>query len=732
MTPALRLCVIGECRVERPSAEALEPDAPGPEAPGSEAPLSATQRRILARLALGAPAPVPVERIAEAVWERDAPRQFRQAIQNQVSRLRGAWGEGIVVTSPGGYALGCETDARHLAALARRAEELLDRGDAAAASDAAEAAIALWRGRPYTDIEHLPEIASAERGLQAALRGAEDLRLEAAIRLGRPVWAAIEAERLHAADPLDERRQALRVRALLLAGRRGEALAAANTARRRLRDELGVVPGPWLAAAEAEALGATASAAAGPYPVVAAADGADASGGEHEERLRGALAGLDPAEAIATAREVAAAANRSGAHQEAVLWLSRCLAVPEADRSTRLMLRIELGDSQRLAGDPAHLSTLLDAAREALDSGDDEATAAACFALLQLGASSTSGRPIPEVRTILERALPRLGDPELRAPVLAAASLASSLVGVAARSRELFTEAFELSVSDETRARVLPFAYMALGAPADLPVRRAAAEELTRLADRLGDPVAAFEAAQLRFSVALQDGRGADARRAVQDLAGTVSRIGDAGRQWALLFVRAAIAHLDGDDEKCERLAAQAQQLFTPVSPARAAAAYAGQLIALRLAQGRIDELAPMLTGLATAQPGIPAFQSAAALASVRADPDSARTRAALALDLAQDDATWLAGHAVGARAVAGLGDAELCTRYLERLEPWSGLGIWQGTCSYGPVDTAIALLLRTLGDSAGMRRHAARARELAEALAARPFLAELTSHGLG
>lgn len=443
--------------------------------------------------------------------------------------------------------------------------------------------------------------------------------------------------------------------------------------------------------------------------------------------MRGALSNLEPAEAITTAREVAAAANRSGEHQDAVLWLSRCLEVPEVDRRTRLMLRIELGDSQRLAGDPTHLSTLLDAAREALDTADDEAIAAACFALLQLGASSTSGRPIPEVQTTLKRALPRLRDPELRAPVLAAASLATSLIGVAARSRELLMEAFELPVSDETRARVLPFAYMALGSPGDLPVRRAAAAELTELSARLGDPVAEFEAAQLRFSVALQDNRGADARQAADDLAQIVSRIGDTGRQWALLFVRAAIAHLDGDEERCEQLSERAQLLFTPVSPARAAAAFAGQIIALRLTQGRIDELAPMLTGIATAQPGIPAFQSAAALAGARTDPESARTRAALALDLSQDDATWLAGHAMGARAAAQLGDPELCARYLKRLAPWTGLGIWQGTCSYGPVDTPIALLHRALGDEAAAAHHAGLAAAAATSLGARPFLEELS-----
>ncbi len=726
MTTGLLLHVLGECCIE-------------PESPADRpATITSTQRRILARLALSGGSAVSIAELTDAVWSSPPPANARTAIQNQISRLRSTWGNDLVRTTRSGYELGCPTDADSMVASAQRAERLLEAGDISAAFESADDAIEHWAGQPYADIEHLPEVAVADRALHAALRGAEDLRLEAALRLGRPVWAAIEAERLHAADPLDERRQALRVRAMLLAGRRGEALAAANTARRHLRDELGVAPGPWLAAAEAEALGAVGGArstAAAPgaatiYPISTPQAAESGDGVDFEEGLRGVLAALEPTEAITTAREVAAAANRSGEHQDAVRWLSRSLEIPDVDASTRLMLRIELGDAQRLAGDPAHLSTLIDVAHEAIEAGDERASAAACFALLQLGASTTSGQPIPEVVTIIEQALPRITEPELRAPVLSAASLASSLIGIAARSRELFTEAMAIPVSNETRARVLPFAYMAVGAPRDLPLRRTAADELSELAERLDDPVAAFEAAQLSFSVGLQEGDGERARAAVDEMASLVSRVGDTGRQWALLFARAAIAHLDGEDTKCEQLSERAQRYFSAVSPARAAAAHAGQLIALRVTQSRITELAPMLTKLTEAQPGIPAFQAAAALSVVGTDPESARSRATLALDLAQEDSTWLAGHAIGARAAAALGDAALCARYLNRLLPWSGLGIWQGTCSYGPVDTAIALLGRAMGDVKAADAHAARAHETAQSLRGLPFTAELCRAG--
>jgi hypothetical protein len=293
-------------------------------------------------------------------------------------------------------------------------------------------------------------------------------------------------------------------------------------------------------------------------------------------------------------------------------------------------------------------------------------------------------------------------------------------------------EALSLSVPDQTRARILPFSYMAFGSPADLDARKAAADELSRLAERSADPVAGFEARQLRFSIALQEADGAVARQAVASMSRLSSRVGDVGRRWTLLFARAAVAHLDGDDDTCERISGQAARLFAPVSPARAAAAHLGQMIALRLTQGRLGELAPELTGMVAAQPGIPALHGACALALVRRDPAAAVTHAGLALDRAQEDATWLAGQVTGARAVALLREEHLCRSYLERLTPWAGRGVWQGTCSYGPVDTALALLHRASGDAAAASHHAREAQRIASGLGARPFLQEIRTLELG
>lgn len=214
-----------------------------------------TQRRLLERLALTPGEAVPLERLIDAVWDDDPPRHARAAVQNQISRIRAAWGDDVVLTASTGYTLGVTTDAQRLHELSARAEVLLEDGDARAAFDLAESLLPLWVGRPFTAIEHVEGVAAIRRGLSASCKGAENTRLAAGIALGRSAWAVAEGERLVAETPLDERRQAMLARALAIAGRRGDALAALAAARRLVRRELGIEPGPLLVDAEAEIRG---------------------------------------------------------------------------------------------------------------------------------------------------------------------------------------------------------------------------------------------------------------------------------------------------------------------------------------------------------------------------------------------------------------------------------------------------------------------------------------------
>ncbi|MDT0202993.1 BTAD domain-containing putative transcriptional regulator [Nocardioides sp. AE5] len=443
-------------------------------------------------------------------------------------------------------------------------------------------------------------------------------------------------------------------------------------------------------------------------------------------------ADLDPVAAYDAVMRAGEDATVAGLHQDAAAWFHRAQDLvrhgthPERDR---WLARIAEGDALRLSGDPRHVDLLLEAAQAAIALGETDLLARAAYALLQLGATSDVADPPARVRTVIDAAL-EIADDEVSAPLRAAASLTWSLSGNAATSRELFVAAERAAVTDEARRRTLPFAYMALGLPGDLAEREQIGRELLGLGRDAADPVASFEAHHLLFSAGLQRGDGRGVRRSLAAMNDLVDRVGDVGRRWQLLYQRATIAHLQGDDAAAEKLSEDALTMFQVVSPNRALAAYFGQVFAIRMTQGRTGELSEVLRGLVDEQPGIPAWHAALALSL--ASTGSAEDRPAAvehvhqARELAEADLTWLACHLVAGRAAAGVGDRALSRLLVADLTEWSGRGCWQGTCSYGPVDTVLAMLHATLGDTAAARQHRAAAKAFAQSLGAPVFLMDL------
>jgi tetratricopeptide (TPR) repeat protein len=137
--------------------------------------------------------------------------------------------------------------------LAGEGWQAMDDADPQRAAQRFTAALGLWRGAPY------PELAADVN--QAATAHLEELRWEIRERLadalvasGRYIDAVALLLPLIAENPLREGLWARLVSALYGAGRRGEALAAYQRARRLLCDELGVEPGPQLQEAQRQVL----------------------------------------------------------------------------------------------------------------------------------------------------------------------------------------------------------------------------------------------------------------------------------------------------------------------------------------------------------------------------------------------------------------------------------------------------------------------------------------------
>ena len=219
-------------------------------------------RALLAALALRAGRTVPVHVLVDEVWDGDPPADATGAVQALVGRLRRALGHAAVASADGGYRLGADADDVDLHRFDRLTGDgarALEDGDAAKAAALLDDALGLWRGPVLAD---LPDRTAAEARWEARRLDARRARLAAALALDGAQDALPELAALCEAHPLDERLQALRIRALRDTGRAAQALAVHEEVRRELAGRLGADPGPELTALHAELLNPPAAPAA--------------------------------------------------------------------------------------------------------------------------------------------------------------------------------------------------------------------------------------------------------------------------------------------------------------------------------------------------------------------------------------------------------------------------------------------------------------------------------------
>ena len=215
--------------------------------------IRATQQRVVvAILLLEAGQTVPVERLVDELWGERPPPTAAATVRGYVMRLRRLLGGGLgspLVTRGLGYELVVEDsdiDARVFSGLAASARHALANGRPETAAAELSQGLALWRGPALADVPASPAVtAEAERLGQLQLAALEDW-LGVQLELGRHAEVVDEAQRLVAEHPLRERLWARLMLAQYGCGRRAEALAAYQRARRVLVDELGLEPGQEL------------------------------------------------------------------------------------------------------------------------------------------------------------------------------------------------------------------------------------------------------------------------------------------------------------------------------------------------------------------------------------------------------------------------------------------------------------------------------------------------------
>src|SRR5829696_7446988 len=215
----------------------------------SSSPPGAKERAILARLLVDPGRTVPADELLDAAWpgvpREAAARSLAVRVANlrtflEPERPRGA-PSSLLVRDGTGYRLAVapdQVDANRFERCVHAAAGL----PPAAALEAFEGALALWRGAPFGDLGAADWAQPEIRRLEDLRHRAEEGRARALVELGRPLEAIADLRRLVAADPLREELAGTLMVALYAAGRQVEALETYRELAARLR-ELGLRPG---------------------------------------------------------------------------------------------------------------------------------------------------------------------------------------------------------------------------------------------------------------------------------------------------------------------------------------------------------------------------------------------------------------------------------------------------------------------------------------------------------
>lgn len=240
-------------------------------------------RVLVAMLGVTAGRVVPDEALVDGLWGEEWSRERERNLHTHVSALRrllmaGDPGQGgqRVLRSGGGYRLVAaetEVDVGLFGSLTARGRSEARAGEMTAAAELFAQALGLWRGAALADVVGLcPRLAGDAAGLEDLRAGVVEERVECDLALGRHAEVAAESMGLVAQFPLRERLAGQLMVALYRCGRRGEALAMFDAARRVLAEQLGLDPGPELIRLHAEVL-ADDPALTAPPPVPAAVPG---------------------------------------------------------------------------------------------------------------------------------------------------------------------------------------------------------------------------------------------------------------------------------------------------------------------------------------------------------------------------------------------------------------------------------------------------------------------------
>ena len=205
--------------------------------------LRPAQRRLLGILALNPTQSIRRDTLIERFWSGEPPATARAALLTHISAVRRQLAGDVIETTAQGYALGADVDLDrlHFEAAAARCDSALSNEDHAGAATAADEALALVRGEPYSDLADddfaQPDIVALG---ELHLRLLEQ-RAEARLANGEEASVCSELEALVVTHPFRERLWEHLIVARHRLGRHAEAVSAFLEVQARLA-ETGLEP----------------------------------------------------------------------------------------------------------------------------------------------------------------------------------------------------------------------------------------------------------------------------------------------------------------------------------------------------------------------------------------------------------------------------------------------------------------------------------------------------------
>lgn len=441
--------------------------------------------------------------------------------------------------------------------------------------------------------------------------------------------------------------------------------------------------------------------------------------------------------ALRRAREAGDRALEQFAAQEGERWYGTALELleqsPAGDDPLRLELLIGTGRAQCQAGNPAFRETLLRAAELAERLRDPQRLVDAALANTRGFVSATGEVDVQRVG-VLEAALAAVGDGggSSRARLLATLAAELTFSGDFPRRRALSDEALALARREgdaATLAAVLSARFITIWTPETLAERRANTEEELALALRERDPLARFRALHWRAATAVECGELDEAAMLVEREAALADELCQPTASWLTAYDRATQALMRGLLDEALARVEDAGAIATRSGQPEAMAFFVGQLLNVRFEQGTLGELEPMVAAQVQANPGIPAFRAALALARCESGmTDQARevleAEAADGFARFPYDSNWLVGLAIYAEVCGRTGGAGAAARLHAILEPYAEQVAFNSATTWGSVQRHLGNLAAVMGRPAEAQERLRDAAARHEAMGAPLWLA--------